>query len=97
MGLGVSLGFFVFHSEHDSPFVPVGRENADHEYGHALQSRKLGPVYLPLVGVPSVMRVAYAVGNRIVRGRRWAGYYRGYPELQADKLGGVDCRLRPRP
>ena len=40
----------------------MGPENVDHEYGHAVQSRRLGPAYLPLVGVPSVMRVAYAMG-----------------------------------
>ena len=97
MGLGVSLGHFVFYSEKDSPFVPVGPENADHEYGHARQSRRFGPAYLPLVGLPSVMRVVYAIGHRMVLGRRWAGYYRGYPERQADKLGGVDRTHRPVP
>lgn len=97
MGLGVSLGHFVFHTDVDSPFVPVGRENVDHEYGHAVQSRRLGPLYLPLVGLPSVLRVGYAIGHRAVTGERWAGYYRGWPEAQADKLGGVDAKLRPRP
>lgn len=97
LGLGVSLGHFVFHSDQDSPFVPVGPENVDHEYGHAVQSRRLGPAYLPLIGVPSVLRVAYAIGHRALTGHRWSGYYRGYPELQADKLGGVDRRLRPPP
>jgi hypothetical protein len=29
-------------------------------------------------------------------GRRWAGYYDGFPEHQADELGGVD-RARRQP
>jgi hypothetical protein len=93
----VSLGRFVFHSEVDSPYVPVGPENVDHEVGHALQSRRLGPLYLLVIGVPSVARVAYAVGYHRVHGRRWSRYYDGFPEKQADALGGVDRSLRPPP
>lgn len=93
----VSLGRFVFHSSEDSAYVPVGRENKDHEYGHALQSRRLGPLYLPVVGLPSVLRVAYAIGYRHLHGERWPRYYDGFPERQADELGGVDRRLRPAP
>lgn len=97
-GVGsVSLGLFVFHCSADTPYVPVGPENVDHEYGHSIQSRRFGPLYLPLVGVPSVMRVGYAVAYRTVRGRRWAHYYDGWPERQADELGGVDRALRPAP
>jgi hypothetical protein len=96
-GLAVSLGLFVFFTNEDNPYVPVGRENRDHEYGHAIQSRFLGPFYLLVVGVPSEMRVLYAIGHRFVTGRRWAGYYDGFPENWADRLGGVDKSLRPRP
>ena len=49
----------------------------------------LGPLYLPLVGVPSVLRVIYSVGYREVTGKQWQGYYDGYPEDWADRLGGV--------
>jgi hypothetical protein len=93
----VSLGLFVFFSTRDSRFVPVGPENRDHEYGHSVQSRWLGPLYLPLVGAPSVARVAYAVAHRTITGRRWAGYYAGWPEKSADELGGVDLSRRPAP
>jgi hypothetical protein len=94
---GVSLGHFVFHTKHDSSIVPVGPENREHELGHAVQSRALGPLYLPLVGVPSTMRVAYAALYRLRTGRRWAGYYDGWPENAADRLGGVDRSIRPKP
>lgn len=93
----VSLGRFVFYSTEDTPWVPVGPENRDHEYGHTFQSRRLGPLYLPVVGVASSARVLYAVGYRYVRGRRWGGYYDGFPERQADELGGADRSLRPAP
>jgi hypothetical protein len=93
----ISLGYFVFWSAHDNRYVPVGPENRDHEYGHSVQSRLLGPLYLPLVGVPSMSRVAYAVGYRTVTGKRWSGYYSGWPERQADQWGGADTSLRPAP
>lgn len=93
----VSLGFFVFWSQHDNPFVPVGPENHDHEYGHSIQSRWLGPLYLPLVGVPSSMRVVYALVHKAITGRRWPRYYAGYPERWADRLGGADISRRPAP
>jgi hypothetical protein len=96
-GAGVSLGAFVFWTRHDNPFVPVGPENRDHEYGHSIQSRLLGPMYLPLVGVPSVARVIYATAHRAITGRRWAHYYDGYPERWADRLGSVNRSLRPEP
>jgi hypothetical protein len=92
----VSLGLFVFFSHEDNHYVPVGPENRDHEYGHSFQSRWLGPLYLPIVGVSSELRVAYAIGYRHVAGRRWLGYYDGFPERWADELGGVDTALRPR-
>ena len=93
----VSLGLFVFYASCDSRFVPVGAENLDHELGHAIQSRLLGPLYLPLVGVPSALRVLYAIAYFCLHGRRWPGYYAGFPERWADRLGGADIALRPRP
>jgi hypothetical protein len=93
----VSLGLFVFYSDRDNAFIPVGAENVDHEWGHSVQSRRLGPLYLPLVGVPSTLRVAYALAHRALTGRRWDGYYDGWPERQADALGGVDRARRPAP
>ncbi|MBT3583664.1 MAG: hypothetical protein HN509_02050 [Halobacteriovoraceae bacterium] len=36
----ISLGMFVFYTEVDNSYVPVGLENKDHEYGHSVQSRR---------------------------------------------------------
>jgi hypothetical protein len=93
----VSLGQFVFYTHHDGDYVPVGRENRAHEMGHARQSALLGPLYLGVVGVPSTMRVLYAIAYKRARGRRWDGYYAGFPERWADRLGGADTSLRPTP
>jgi hypothetical protein len=60
-----------------------------HELGHRVQSRWLGPLYLPLVGLPSVARAVYAVTYREVTGKRWRGYFDAYPERWADELGGI--------
>ncbi len=89
-GVGaVSLGYFVFWGTVDSSFVRVNPSNKDHEYGHALQSRMLGPLYLIVVGVPSSLRVAYASTQWLFTRKPWEGYYDGFPERWADRLGGV--------
>lgn len=89
-GVGaVSLGHFVFWGTVDSSFVRVNPQNRDHEYGHALQSRMLGPAYLLVVGVPSSLRVAYARAQCLVTRKPWDAYYDGFPENWADRLGGV--------
>lgn len=41
-----SIGMFIFLGTRD-------RKVLVHEYGHCIQSMILGPLYLPLVGVPS--------------------------------------------
>ncbi len=81
-GGGVSLGLFVFY--YDAWGV------REHEFGHTFQSRRLGPLYLLLVGIPSVSRVVYAWLYRSFSGRYWNHYFDGWPEKQADRLGGVD-------
>ncbi len=85
-GGAVSLGLFVFYR--------AGRGIRDHEYGHTFQSRWFGPLYLLLVGIPSVSRVLYSVAYHRFTGCYWNGYFDGWPEKQADRLGGVDRRHR---
>ena len=85
----VSLGFFVFWATGETRWFSLDERVKEHEYGHSFQSRMLGPLYLPLVGVPSTMRVVYAIAYRELTGRRWTGYYDGYPANWADRLGAV--------
>ena len=58
-----------------------------HEYGHTLQSKILGPLYLFVIGLPSLIWAGcfedYRKENKI-------SYYDFYTEKWADKLGGVN-------
>ncbi len=76
---GLSLGLFIFVPEGEDPRL------LRHEYGHTLQSLLLGPLYLPVIGLPSLIRAAWRRGRR--RGR---SYYDFYTERWADRWGGVD-------
>lgn len=57
----------------------------DHEHGHQIQSRILGPLYLIVIGIPSLL------GNLVFRLFKInPKYYHKLPwEAWADKLGGV--------
>jgi hypothetical protein len=83
---GVSLG--------DRIIVGPGSAGEDeilrHEYGHVRQSRRLGPLYLLGVGLPSaamnlLSRASLAWGSGIYS----AHYYDRWPESWADRLGKV--------
>ena len=76
---GLSLGKFIF--------VPAkGTSLLDHESGHTIQSLILGPAYLPLVGLPSLLwnRLPYFRNKRKNTGR---DYYSVIFEKTANKLG----------
>lgn len=57
-----------------------------HELGHQKQSMYLGPLYLIVIGIPSVIRIAYA--KVFKKSIKW--YYGGFPEDWADRLGGIN-------
>lgn len=88
-GTGLSLGHVVFWTREHNRWQLLDDSNRFHELGHTKQSRLLGWLYLPLVGVPSISRAAYALLYRELTGRIWTRYYEGYPEKWADRLGGV--------
>jgi len=77
---GVSLGTYIF--------LPVNHKRSIllHEWGHSVQSKMLGPLYLIVVGIPSItMNILSIIG--ILNPEN---YYKRWPESWADKLGGVD-------
>jgi len=88
-GTGISLGHIVFWSRENSRWHDLDLRNRAHELGHTKQSRVLGWAYLPVVGLPSISRAAYALLYHEATGRQWTRYYEGYPEKWADRLGGV--------
>ena len=53
-----------------------------HEYGHRVQSKILGPLYLFLIYLPSYIH--YIIFSR--SGKDWGEYYNFYTESWADKL-----------
>ena len=57
-----------------------------HEYGHTIQSQKLGPIYLLVIGLPSLIWAGCFETWRI---KHKKSYYVFYTEKWADKLGGV--------
>jgi hypothetical protein len=79
--IGVSLGDYII--------VYRGAEAQRviaHEWGHSRQSRLLGPFYLPVVGVPSLLMNLLSEAGILRKDR----YFLRWPENWADRLGGVD-------
>ena len=77
---GISLGRYIII------YRRVSNKTLPHEYGHTRQSKMLGPLYLLVVGIPSVV---LNVLSRIIRGNFASNYYNRFPENWADKLGNV--------
>ena len=77
---GVSLGeYIILHETCDD------EETRMHELGHRKQSRMLGPLYLLVVGLPSVCLCLMAKKSYKIN----STYFKHFPENWADKLGGV--------
>lgn len=63
-------------------YVFCSTASLEHELGHTRQSRMLGPLYLIVVGLPSIARWVF---NRFAkRGNDW--YLSGFPESWAERL-----------
>lgn len=78
MNGGVSLGNYIFISERSGLRGPV----YDHEFGHCIQSRILGPLYLLTVGLCSGLHCLFH--------RYSHNYYDFWTERWANKLGGIE-------
>ena len=85
----MSLGMFLFVPA-DDPFLP----NAlwVHEFGHSVQSCLLGPLFLPFVGLPSLVWASFF--RRFRRNRRFS-YYRFPTERWANRLGQDKTGMTP--
>lgn len=83
MSGGISLGEYAFVSEISSRY----EDTIDHEgVGHPKQSRILGPFYLIVIGLPSIIWTQ--VYGSIVKESK-NGYYKFWTEKWADKLAGI--------
>lgn len=79
---GITLGEYIIVGTKQDLMVR-------HEFGHVLQSRMLGPLYLPVIGLPSLLH-AWLNGCIGCCGRHEEGYHHFYAERWADRLGGVE-------
>ena len=82
----ISLGDYVIFQKYR-----VTDKAIKHEKGHQKQSRMYGWCYLLIVGLPSIARNIWdrSMHKNWTTTRRATWYYGGFPENQADKLGGV--------
>lgn len=89
----MSLGRFLFLHE---SYRPGDRALLAHEYGHTIQSLILGPLYLFVIGLPSLLWAGLPVLQRR-RHDRHVSYYSFYPEKWANALGARFARPRRDP
>ena len=78
---GISLGEIIILNI----FYEKNAKVIKHEYGHSRQSMMFGPLYLLVIGLPSLF---FNVLTRL-KVLKLETYYNRYPEKWADKLGGV--------
>ena len=81
----LGMGMFLFLSErsYDSqPQVQV------HEFGHAVQSAILGPLFLPVMGIPSFLWCNLPRCRKLRR-EKGVSYYKLYTESTANRLGSL--------
>lgn len=86
---GISLGYYVFIKDYSRLYKSHKKiENTlkKHELGHARQSFLLGPFYLIVIGLPSII---WNIFFRRYRRRNNISYYSFYTERWADAWGGV--------
>ena len=76
----LGMGMFLFLGKRADRQVLV------HEYGHAVQSLILGPLFLPIMGFPSFAWAGLPWCRRL-RKEKKISYYAFYPERNANRLG----------
>lgn len=79
----VTLGKYVFISQ---TYRDQGM-TIKHECGHVKQSKMLGPLYLIVIGIPSIL---HAWINDYIGCNEESGYSHFYTEKYADKLMGIN-------
>ena len=78
---GISLGRYIIIRD---TYKDYKGGTEQHELGHSIQSRYLGPLYLFVIGLPSLLWACWWNEDRN------RDYYSFYTERWADRLGGVN-------
>ncbi|MCM1440319.1 MAG: hypothetical protein NC131_14115 [Roseburia sp.] len=90
----VSLGMFVFttvtpmkdkRTENAIHYNELGKRLLVHEYGHTIQSLILGPLYLPIIGIPSTIWGFLPYFQR--KRNNGVSYFSFFTEKSANYLG----------
>ena len=84
----LGMGMFLFLNEDhyaSDPHVLI------HEFGHAVQSAILGPLFLPIMGIPSFLWCNLPPCRKL-RSQKGISYYSFYPESSANFLGDLVCK-----
>ena len=80
---GISLGLFIFTPDKEEEWC---RQMAVHEYGHTWQSLMLGPFYLAVIGIPSIIWSKFPKCIQMRKDKKLP-YSAFYTEKWADTLG----------
>ncbi len=86
----MGLGMFIFLS--DRAFLP--QPLLVHEFGHTLQSIILGPLFIPVIGIPSLLWASLPVFEKL-RTEKNISYFAPYFEKWANRLGQRATSLTP--
>lgn len=96
----LGMGMFIFvrkPRQGESPESFTGQTDFDrtlvHEYGHTVQSVILGPLFLPIIAMPSLIWCGLPFFIRY-RKERSVSYYSFYPEKWANYLGEKITKYR---
>lgn len=81
----LGVGMFLFLGTED-------RQVLVHEYGHGVQSLFLGPLFLPIMGIPSFLWCNLPPCRKL-RKEKGVSYYAFYPESTANRLGSWATKL----
>lgn len=85
---GITLGFFSVIPIVQTQSLVEYKRTLAHEKGHYLQGLYLGPLYLLIIGLPSILMAFYCtLRERITKKSTSDLYYNFYPEKWANLLG----------
>ncbi len=88
----LGCGMFIFQGDHGYEHFSKERNNEInhkvlvHEYGHTVQSLILGPLFLPVIALPSLLWAGLPIAKRWRRKHKYS-YYKFYTENWANRLG----------
>lgn len=88
----LGCGMWIFLSDDNDPSQSASHQEKQkhdllvHEYGHTLQSIILGPLFLPVIAIPSLVWASFPFFRKI-RKKKKISYYWLYTEKWANVLG----------